>query len=329
MDIDGPSRIEKGKRGLLPNTTAEMEGSQAMTLTPSVSVYKVEQGDTLWDIAKEQYGDPNVWPEIKRANRLAKGNLILVGQKLKLPVINRPGSSGAGLSERKVPGRPVSSEAGMVARTVRTPALKLPLDEVSVTLPPGPVRITVTLKGEITFQEEDALVEVSPHGEFDFTALRTQVANKNSGLFSNGKVSFDLEKRTASLSIELAAAAKIDGKVFKTPTTGFAIIGPPDPGYKFTSEVEPIEGEWRGFKFEGTFGFEIEVHPNQQKASEVRVAVPAPSPGTQVFLLGAAVIVAATLILAPEIIPVLALTGEDSMAFAELFTVLGARAMMK
>ena len=104
-------------------------------------------------------------------------------------------------------------------------------------------------------------------------------------------------------------------------------MGPPDPGWKFTSHVEPIEGEWRGFSFDGTFGFEIEIHPNQQRASGV--PVPALSPGAQWFTLGAILLVGTTLVLAPEILPVFALAGENSVAFSEVFTLLGAKAMLK
>lgn len=49
--------------------------------------YTVEQGDSLWKIAKEELGDGNRWNEIYEANKdtVKDPNLIYVGQKLEVP----------------------------------------------------------------------------------------------------------------------------------------------------------------------------------------------------------------------------------------------------
>ena len=49
--------------------------------------YTVEQGDSLWKIAKEQLGDGNKWTDIYEANKdtIKDPNLIYVGQKLEIP----------------------------------------------------------------------------------------------------------------------------------------------------------------------------------------------------------------------------------------------------
>ncbi|MBP3521414.1 MAG: FAD-dependent oxidoreductase [Oscillospiraceae bacterium] len=49
--------------------------------------YTVEQGDSLWKIAKEELGDGNKWNEIYEANKdtVKDPNLIYVGQKLEIP----------------------------------------------------------------------------------------------------------------------------------------------------------------------------------------------------------------------------------------------------
>jgi nucleoid-associated protein YgaU len=49
--------------------------------------YEVKSGDTLWKIAKEYYGDGNLYTEIFKANQdvLTDPDKIKVGQKLRIP----------------------------------------------------------------------------------------------------------------------------------------------------------------------------------------------------------------------------------------------------
>ena len=49
--------------------------------------YEVKSGDTLWEIAKEHYGDGNLYTEIFKANQdvLTDPDKIKVGQKLRIP----------------------------------------------------------------------------------------------------------------------------------------------------------------------------------------------------------------------------------------------------
>lgn len=48
----------------------------------------IKKGDTLWDIAEEEYGDPRLWPIIAKANPGIKNpNLIYYGKKLTIPAI--------------------------------------------------------------------------------------------------------------------------------------------------------------------------------------------------------------------------------------------------
>jgi nucleoid-associated protein YgaU len=51
--------------------------------------YTVEKNDSLWKIAKKQYGDPYKWPVIYRANedKIRNPNLIHPGQELQIPKI--------------------------------------------------------------------------------------------------------------------------------------------------------------------------------------------------------------------------------------------------
>lgn len=49
--------------------------------------YEVKKGDTLWKIARQFYGDGNLYPGIFKANtdQLKDPDRIRVGQKLRIP----------------------------------------------------------------------------------------------------------------------------------------------------------------------------------------------------------------------------------------------------
>ena len=57
------------------------------TDNPYTQFYVVKKGDTLSKIAKEYYGDAQLYPQIFEANRdvLKDPNKIQVGQKLRIP----------------------------------------------------------------------------------------------------------------------------------------------------------------------------------------------------------------------------------------------------
>ncbi len=88
-----PAYIEPGWTLLIPDHLGA--GSlPASDAGADVNHYVVEQGDTLWDIADEQLGDPTAWPEIWAENagddmgggrRFDDPNLIIPGWELDLP----------------------------------------------------------------------------------------------------------------------------------------------------------------------------------------------------------------------------------------------------
>jgi LysM repeat protein len=51
------------------------------------TTYIVQKNDSLWRIARKQYGDANKWPLIYRANqsKIKNPNLIYAGQELQIP----------------------------------------------------------------------------------------------------------------------------------------------------------------------------------------------------------------------------------------------------
>jgi len=74
------------RRILAGNTADGNPGPLAMPPVPRRS-YLVAKGDTLWKIAKREYGDPTRWHEIFSANRrlLKPLDLIHPGMTLRLP----------------------------------------------------------------------------------------------------------------------------------------------------------------------------------------------------------------------------------------------------
>ena len=81
--VDG-SRFDDA-RTILPGWTLLVPSSDRSQ--PHQSVVTVEPGDTLWEIATEEYGDGTQWPRIYRANdaRIEDPDLIYPGQRLDVP----------------------------------------------------------------------------------------------------------------------------------------------------------------------------------------------------------------------------------------------------
>jgi proteasome lid subunit RPN8/RPN11 len=62
---------------------------QAAQAPPTFTIhYRVQGGDTLWDLARTFYGDPHAWPKILDANRarLSDPDHLSVGQVLDIPL---------------------------------------------------------------------------------------------------------------------------------------------------------------------------------------------------------------------------------------------------
>lgn len=89
--ITDPNLIEVGQKISLPQLTpgapTRGETMEKMTekATPQLKEYTIKQGDYLWKIAQETYGDPYMWVKIAQTNNLPNPDLLYVGTKLTLP----------------------------------------------------------------------------------------------------------------------------------------------------------------------------------------------------------------------------------------------------
>ena len=66
---------------------AEMDAPQTTQAAPRASTYTVKEGDSLWTIAQQVYGDGYAWTQIANANNLMAPDYIHVGTVLNMPNI--------------------------------------------------------------------------------------------------------------------------------------------------------------------------------------------------------------------------------------------------
>lgn len=81
------SNVQSGSSSTAP------EPAPVAPPTPSKRTYTVVSGDSLWKIAKREYGDGNKWPAIFEANRdvIKNPDLIRPGQVFVIPELSEGG----------------------------------------------------------------------------------------------------------------------------------------------------------------------------------------------------------------------------------------------
>ena len=123
-------------------TTPVVQPAEA-TPPSEANTYTVQRGDTLWDIADEQLGDPTAWPEIWEDNAgddMGGGrtfddpDLILPGWELDLPGAD-PAEAANSLGRRSAGRRATRS------RRTHPKSLRLP-DVIAIETEPSPVAAT-------------------------------------------------------------------------------------------------------------------------------------------------------------------------------------------
>lgn len=77
--------------------TVEIPGSNDISLSEDAirakqeeeNTYTVVSGDNLWKIAEKKYNDGYAWTKIAKENNLKNASVIVAGQKLKMPVMEK------------------------------------------------------------------------------------------------------------------------------------------------------------------------------------------------------------------------------------------------
>jgi nucleoid-associated protein YgaU len=82
-----PKGTEARQGGAKPAAQSSPASATAAGENKYTQWYEVQSGDTLWKIAKQHYGDGNLYTEIFKANQdvLTDPDKIKVGQKLRIP----------------------------------------------------------------------------------------------------------------------------------------------------------------------------------------------------------------------------------------------------
>jgi nucleoid-associated protein YgaU len=84
---DGPSEVSPAKKEEAPKTKVDVPKAPAPAATPDAAVreYVVQSGDTLYEIARKELGDPNLYYKILKANPGLDPKKMKVGMKIKVP----------------------------------------------------------------------------------------------------------------------------------------------------------------------------------------------------------------------------------------------------
>ena len=72
------------KEPSVENAVKESREKETNKEIENVKAYKVQSGDTLYNIAKRFYGDGNKYLELAEKNGISNPNFILDGQELKI-----------------------------------------------------------------------------------------------------------------------------------------------------------------------------------------------------------------------------------------------------
>lgn len=329
--------------------------------------YRVRRGDSLSLIAKRQYKDASLWPEIARANHLKDPYTIFVGQELVIPnqcrntsfppmswssepqmslhdkfsvngpLAPRPSTISSSLMQESK-GAPVSKKAASAlpdpptARPVLMPAFKFELENViqPVTVSNGAISYTFQLKGEITIQSEKPLQNFSIVNLKQFALEAKSEADVVVGdVGSRIASSTEFKYDPTSKSMEISTSLKTE-LTLKGDVWVTQSISPVLPnGIKYTYQPRALSGKIRGLKIEGNIALEItvRVNPEQPKPQPVPVLVP----GWQKVAAAGLFVVSAGIIiatLAEDIVTIGGGVADDPASFGAAAAVYSAASVM-
>jgi LysM repeat protein len=85
--LDSNASVEVGQQLIIPKITPStgQKGQTSSLQTNNHSYYIVKEGDFLWKIAEEVYGDGSYWTKIIQANQIADPSILIPGTKLIIP----------------------------------------------------------------------------------------------------------------------------------------------------------------------------------------------------------------------------------------------------
>lgn len=79
------SRQERDASAAEETSTAASTSAEPESPEPGSIEYRIQRGDTLWDISQAFYGTPWLYPELADANRISNPDLIFAERDLQIP----------------------------------------------------------------------------------------------------------------------------------------------------------------------------------------------------------------------------------------------------
>ncbi len=125
--------------------------SFALAQKQEIKDYKVQQGDTLWDISKKELNDPFLWPKVWKENPdIANPDKLMPGQIVKIPLylIQKEAQKEEPVTEPVVQVEP--QKAAPAPMPEPAPAKIKPLVEPNLFISSGYIASTVNELGRVT-----------------------------------------------------------------------------------------------------------------------------------------------------------------------------------
>lgn len=84
-DNDDPANVSRMKDSRkMPGQTTRKTEEESNTDAPQITYYRIKAGETLYSIAKKQYGDGNKYRKIMKDNNIEDPSQVKVGMRLKI-----------------------------------------------------------------------------------------------------------------------------------------------------------------------------------------------------------------------------------------------------
>ena len=282
--------------------------------------YVVRDGDTLWDIAEQQLGDPMRWPEIFEHNnaeevvnlsgsRIVDPDLILVGQVIYIPDqdASGPGTTGPGPERPNL--RPEHRDRGRVRarREVAAPSVKLDFPSAPIWLVGGGYLAKVEMKGSVTIQSNRPIDALTFTNESFEVSAKHEVSTVMQRLVGDAKFKFN--PKTGTVSFENGLTIHSNHPYVPSASVSMGVSATTGlPVAKASVKAPTIRGRINHYVYLSTdFSFSIEMtplrRPRQPQRPQLRPELaPQPSqrPGLGVvigvaLLLGVVILVTATI----------------------------------